>query len=506
MDMFHNLMLGFGVVFTPVNLFYCFIGCLVGTMVGVLPGIGPLAALSLLLPVTFKIPATASIIMLSGIFYGAMYGGSTTSVLINIPGEAASCVTCLDGHQMAKQGRAGPALGIAAMGSFIAGTLSTIGLNFFSPILVVVALEFGPTEFFSIMTLGFVLSVFMVGGSMVKAFLMIGLGLFTSTVGMDIINGTERFAFGSVNLASGFDLVAVIMGMFGVSEVILNMEEVFKREVFAKIKGIFPSVRDWMVSAFPILRGSVAGFFIGILPGAGPVTASFLSYAIERRFSRHPEMFGKGAIEGVAGPEAANNAAVAGSMIPLLSLGLPCNGVLALMMGALIIHGVQPGPALMSQHPDIFWGVIASLYIGNVMLLILNLPLIGIWVQFLRIPYWALFPIILLLCVIGTYSANLNIFDVWVMIAFGALGYLLRKQDYELSPFILALVLGPLFEQSFRQALIMSHQNPITFLTRPISGSLLLLSLILLILFFRTAWKNRKKALVCEYNEQKEPL
>ena len=498
MDMFYNLMLGFEVVLTPVNLFYCFIGCLVGTMVGVLPGIGPLAALSILLPVTFKIPATASIIMLSGIFYGAMYGGSTTSILVNIPGEAASCVTCLDGHQMAKAGRAGPALGIAAMSSFIAGTLSTIGLNFFSPILVVVALKFGPPEFFSIMTLGFVVSVFMVGGSMLKAFLMIGLGLFTSTVGMDIITGTERFTCGSVNLACGFDLVAVIMGVFGVSEVMLNMEEVFKREIFAKIKGVFPALKDWVVSAIPILRGSVVGFFIGILPGAGPVTASFLSYAIERKSSRHPETFGKGAIEGVAGPEAANNAAVAGSMIPLLSLGLPCNGVLALMMGALIIHGVQPGPALMAQHPDIFWGVIASLYIGNVMLLILNLPLIGIWVQFLRIPYWALFPIILLLCVIGTYSANLNIFDVWVMIGFGALGYLLRKQNYELSPFILALVLGPLFEQSLRQALIMSHQNPIIFLTRPISGSLLLACLILLTLFFRSAWKNRKKTPICE--------
>jgi len=494
MDIFHNLLLGFGVILTPVNLFYCFIGCLVGTMVGVLPGIGPLAALSLLLPVTFKIPATASIIMLSGIFYGAMYGGSTTSVLVNIPGEAASVVTCFDGHQMAKQGRAGAALGIAAMGSFIAGTLSTIGLNFFSPILVVVALKFGPTEFFSIMTLGFVVSVFMVGGSMLKAFLMIALGLFVSTVGMDIINGAERFTFGSANLAGGFDLVAVIMGMFGVSEVILNMEEVFKREIFAKIKGIFPTVRDWIASAIPILRGSVLGFFIGVLPGAGPVTASFLSYAIERRSSRHPEKFGTGAIEGVAGPEAANNAAVAGSMIPLLSLGLPCNGVLALMMGALIIHGVQPGPTLMAQHPDIFWGVIASLYIGNVMLLILNLPLISIWVQFLRIPYWALFPIILLLCVVGTYSANLNIFDVWVMIGFGVLGYLLRKRNYELGPFILALVLGPLLEQSLRQALIMSHQNPMVFLARPISGSLLGISFLLLVFFFISVWRKGEKA------------
>lgn len=493
MDILHNLLYGFGVVLTPINLFYCFIGCLVGTLVGVLPGIGPLAALSILLPVTFKIPATSSIIMLSGIFYGAMYGGSTTSILVNIPGEAASVVTCLDGHQMAKEGRAGAALGIAAMGSFIAGTFSTIGLNFFSPILVKVALKFGPPEFFSIMTLAFVVSIFMLGGSMLKGVLMIALGLFASTVGMDVITGMERFTFGITNLSGGFDLVAVIMGMFGVSEVILNMEELFKREVFGKIKGIFPTWRDWRASTVPILRESVVGFFIGILPGAGPVTASFLSYAIERRSSRHPERFGKGAVEGVAGPEAANNAAVAGSMIPLLSLGLPCNGVLALMMGALIIHGVQPGPTLMAQHPDIFWGVIASLYLGNLMLLILNLPLISVWVQFLRIPYWALFPLILMLCVIGTYSTNLNIFDVWMMIVFGVLGYLLRKRNYELGPFILALVLGPLFEQSLRQALVMSHQNPIVFLTRPISAAMIGLSFLLVVFLVVSAMKRRNE-------------
>ncbi len=498
MDILHNLQLGFGVCLTPINLFYCFMGCLVGTLVGVLPGIGPLAALSMLLPVTFKIPATSSIIMLSGIFYGAMYGGSTTSILVNIPGEAASVVTCIDGHQMAKQGRAGAALGIAAMGSFIAGTISNIGLNFFSPLLVVAALKFGPPEFFSVMTLAFLVSIFMVGGSMLKGFLMIGLGLFVSTVGMDIVNGMERFTFGSTNFAGGFDLVAVVMGMFGVSEVILNMEEVFKREIFGKIKGIFPTVNDWMVSAFPILRGSIVGFFIGIFPGAGNVSSSFISYAIERRLSRYPEKFGTGAIEGVAGPESANNAAVAGAMIPLLSLGLPCNPVTALMMGALIVHGVQPGPTLMTQHPDVFWGVIASFYLGNVMLLILNLPLIGMWVQLLRIPYWALFPNILLLCFIGTYSSNLNIFDVWIMIVFGVLGYLLRKRKYELGPFILSFVLGPLFEQSFRQALVMSNQNPMIFLARPISASMLAISFVLLVLFFISVWRKGKKAQLFE--------
>jgi putative tricarboxylic transport membrane protein len=496
--MFENLVMGFGVVLTPENLLYCFLGCLVGTLVGVLPGIGPMAALSLLLPVTFKIPPAASIIMLSGIFYGSMYGGSTTSILVNIPGEAASVVTCLDGHQMAKRGRAGAALGIAAMGSFIAGTISTIGLNFFSPILVAVALKFGPPEYFGVMTLGFVVTMFMVGGSMLKALLMVAFGLFVSTVGIDIVNGMERFTFGFTNMTNGFDMVAIIMGMFGISEVFMNMEQVFERQIFSNIKGIFPTIQDWIASAVPIIRGTIVGFVIGILPGGGPVTAAFISYAVEKGASKHPEKFGTGVIEGVAGPEAANNAAVAGSMIPMLSLGLPCNAVTALMMGALIIHGVQPGPMLMIQHPDIFWGVIASLYIGNIMLLVLNLPLIGIWVQFLRIPYWALFPIILLLCIIGTYSTNTNIFDVWVMIGFGLLGYLLRKRNYELAPFILAVILGPLFEQSLRQSLIMSHQNPMIFLTRPITAGLLGISFILLVLFFVSVWRKGEKAQLFE--------
>jgi len=337
-----------------------------------------------------------------------------------------------------------------------------------------------------------------VGGSMLKALLMVAFGLFISTVGIDIVNGLERFTFGFTNMTNGFDMVAIIMGMFGISEVFMNMEQVFEREIFAKIKGIFPTMQDWIVSAVPIIRGTIVGFVIGILPGGGPVTAAFISYAVEKGASKHPEKFGTGVIEGVAGPEAANNAAVAGSMIPMLSLGLPCNAVTALMMGALIIHGVQPGPMLMIQHPDIFWGVIASLYIGNIMLLVLNLPLVGIWVQFLRIPYWALFPIILLLCIIGTYSTNTNIFDVWVMIGFGLLGYLLRKQNYELAPFILAIILGPLFEQSLRQSLIMSHQNPMIFLTRPITASLLGISLILLVLFFISVWRKGEKAQLFE--------
>jgi putative tricarboxylic transport membrane protein len=491
----HHMQLGFGVSLTPINLLYCFVGCFVGTLVGVLPGIGPLAALSMLLPVTFKIPSVSSIIMLTGIFYGAMYGGSTTSILVNIPGEAASVITCMDGYQMAKQGRAGPALGIAAIGSFIAGTLSTVGLNLFSPMLVAMALEIGPPEYFSVMTVSLVVCMYMVGGSMIKALVMIALGIFVSSIGMDVVNGIQRFTFGSINLAQGFDLVPVLMGTFGVSEILITMEEVFVRDFISskKIKNLFPTARDWIDSIVPILRGSVLGFGIGIVPGGTPTSASFLSYGIEKRLSRHPERFGHGAIEGVAGPESANNSAVAASMVPLLSLGIPGNPVTALLIGALIIHGVQPGPMLMTQHPDIFWGVIASMYIGNVMLLILNLPLVGIWVQFLKVPYKILFPIIFLLCVIGSYSANLNMFDVWVMIGFGILGFLLRKRHYELGPFALALVLGPIMEQSLRQSLIMADMSPIIFVTRPISACLLALTLLLLAFFLWSEWKKRKK-------------
>ncbi|MBI2216743.1 MAG: tripartite tricarboxylate transporter permease [Candidatus Rokubacteria bacterium] len=477
MDVLGQLAAGFGVILTPANLYYCFLGSLVGTLVGVLPGIGPLAALSLLLPFTFTLPPVASLVMLAAIFYGAMYGGSTTSILVNIPGEAASVVTCLDGHEMAKQGRAGAALGIAAIGSFIAGTLSNIGLTLFSPVLVAVALRFGPPEYFAIMILGFVMTLYMVAGSALKAMVMLALGVFLSTVGMDIVNGAERFTFGSVNLAGGFDLVPVVMGLFGVSEILLNVEQFARGEVFSRrIRRLLPTFRDWLDSWAPILRGSFLGFGLGVLPGGGPVTASFLSYAVERRLSRRPERFGHGAIEGVAGPESANNAAVAGSMIPLLSLGLPSNAVTALLLGALIIQGVQPGPMLMVQRPEIFWGVIASLYVGNVMLLILNLPLIGLWVQLLRVPYRILFPCVLLLTVIGTYSVNHNVFDVWVMIGFGLAGYVVRKLGYELAPLVLAMVLGPLLEQALRQSLIMSSGNPAIFMTRPIAATIVLLA------------------------------
>lgn len=491
MDVLHNIHLGFSIVFDPINFAYCFLGCFVGTLIGVLPGVGPLAALSLLLPLTFKIPSVSSIIMLSGIFYGAMYGGSTTSILVNIPGEAASVVTCLDGHQMARKGRAGPALGIAAIGSFVAGTISTAGLNLLSPYLVLVAIRFGPPEYFSVMLLGLVAALLMVGGSLLKAVLMIALGLFIGCVGMDPVKGVERFTFGWIDLAGGFDLIPVIVGMFGVSEILTNMEGEFTRSIFArKVKNILPNLDDLRKSSLPVLRGSILGFLVGLLPGGGTVMASFLSYSMERKLSRQPGKFGNGAIEGVAGPESANNSAVAAGMIPLLALGLPCNPVMALLMGALIIHGVQPGPMLMSQHPDVFWGVIASMYLGNFMLLILNLPLINVWVRLLRVPYWALFPLIFLLCVIGSYSANQNMFDVWVMIAFGVIGFLLRKRRYELGPFVLAVVLGPMIESSLRQSLIMSKGNPSIFISHPISFIFLI---ICFVVFAPLAWGELKR-------------
>ncbi|HVY42827.1 MAG TPA: tripartite tricarboxylate transporter permease [Hyphomicrobiaceae bacterium] len=482
MDILYGLVQGFTVILEPANLFYCFLGCLIGTLIGVLPGVGPLAALSVLLPVTFVLPPVGAVAMLAGIFYGAMYGGSTTSILVNIPGEAASVVTCLDGHEMARQGRAGAALGMAAIGSFIAGTLSVVGLTLFSPLLTSVALKFGPPENFAVISVGFVATVFMVQGSPAKGLIVMALGVFFACVGIDQVNGKERFTFGYVNLTNGFDLVPVVIGLFGVSEILMNMEETAKQRVITeKIKGLLPTAQDWVQSWKPILRGSFLGFGLGVLPGGNPVTASFVSYALERRIAKDPQRFGKGAIEGVAGPESANNSAVAGGMIPLLSLGLPSNAVTALLLGALIIQNITPGPLLAAQHPDVFWGVIASMYLGNVMLLILNLPLIGLWVQLLRVPYRILFPLILLLSVVGSYAANKNVFDLWVMLGFGVGGYLLRKMDYELAPFAFAMVLAPQLEQALRQSLIMSHNNPMIFLERPIAAVLLLVAMALLV-------------------------
>ena len=486
MDAFAGLQVGFSVILTPTNLYYCFLGSLIGTLVGVLPGLGPLGALALLLPVTFTLPPVAGMAMLASIFYGAMYGGSTTSVLVNIPGEAASVVTCLDGHQMARQGRAGAALGIAAMGSFIAGTLSLVVLTFFAPALSAVAIKFGPPENFGLMVLGLVCTLFMITGSTLKGVLMIALGFLAAAIGIDVVNGKERFTFGSVNLMAGVELLAVVIGLFGVTEILLNVESMLRNSVITdRVRGLWPTAADWRASWKPILRGSGLGFLLGIVPGGGPVTAAFMSYALERRVARDPRRFGKGAIEGVAGPESANNAAVAGSMIPLLSLGIPSNPVTAILLGALIIQGIQPGPLFISQQPDLFWGVVAAMYVGNVFLLLLNLPLIGLWVQLLRIPYRVLFPIVVLLAVVGTYSANKNVFDLWVMLGFGIAGYVLRKLEYELAPFVLAFVLAPLLEQSLRQSLVMSSEGAIIFVTRPVAALLLVASAVLVALMFR---------------------
>jgi putative tricarboxylic transport membrane protein len=486
MDLVGGLLTGFGVILTPQNLYLCLVGSLVGTLVGVLPGLGPLAALALLLPVTFTLPPVGGMVMLCSIFYGAMYGGSTTSVLLNIPGEAASVVTCLDGHQLARQGRAGAALGIAAIGSFIAGTIGVVVMTFCAPLIAAIAIRFGPPENFGLMVLGLVCTLFMISGSALKGVLLMALAFVVAAVGIDVVNGRERFTFGSINLSGGIDLLAVVIGLFGLTEVFFNVEKRVRTTVLAdRIQGLWPSLADWRASWRPMLRGSGLGFLLGLVPGGGPVTASFMSYALERRISKHPERFGHGAIEGVAGPESANNAAVAGSIIPVLSLGIPGNPVTALLLGALIIHGIQPGPLFMTQRPDLFWGIVASMYVGNVFLLVLNLPLVGAWAQLLRIPYAVLLPVVLLLCVVGAYSANKNVFDLWVMLAFGVGGYLLRKLEYDLAPFVIAFVLAPLLEQSLRQSLVMSPDGFMILFQRPVAALLLGASVVLVALMLR---------------------
>jgi len=501
MEILANVMLGFQVALQPANLFFCFMGVLIGTLVGVLPGLGPVAAMSLLLPTTFHLSPVSAIIMLSGIYYGAMYGGSTTSILVNIPGEAASVITCLDGYQMARKGRAGAALGIAAFGSFIAGTLSIVGLMLLAPLLAEVALKFGPPEYFSLMLLGLVIVTFLAGSSMPKALLMAAFGLFLGLIGMDIMTATPRFTFGMYFLMDGVGLVPVVMGLFGVSEVLLNVESKLERQIFVtKIKGLLPNRKDWRDSAWPIIRGSVIGFFLGILPGGGAVISSFVSYGVEKKLSRHPEKFGSGVIEGVAGPESANNAAAGGAFIPLLTLGIPANAVMAMLLGALTIYGMQPGPMLIKQHPDLFWGVVTSMYIGNIMLLVLNLPLIGIWVKILKIPYEVLFPLILLFCLIGVFSLNNNVGEIGLMLFFGGVGYFLKKFNYEAAPLVLAMVLGPMMENALRQSLIMANGSAAIFFTRPISLGVALLVLALLILPM-LPWVKKKREVIAEIIE-----
>ena len=481
MDILVQLMHGFSVAITPMNLLFCFIGVLIGTLVGVLPGIGPAAALSLLLPVTFHVPSVSAVILLAGIMYGAQYGGSTTSILVNIPGEAASVVTCFDGYQMARNGRAGAALGISAFGSFIAGTASLFLLVYMAPKLAQFALRFGPPEYFSLMVMGLSILVYLAKGSLVNALIMVCFGLMIATVGQDPVSGMSRFNFGMITLLDGFGLVQIVIGLFGVSEVLLNVERTFKPTILkTKIKGLLPNSEDWKRSIGPIGRGTVIGFFMGVVPGMSVAIPTFISYTMEKKLSKESEKFGTGMIEGVAGPESANNAAASGCMVPMLSLGIPTGAASAILLGALMIHGLRPGPLLITEAPDVFWGLIASLYLGNVMLLVLNLPLIPLWVKILKIPYHYLFPLILLFCMVGAYAENGNPADIIIMIVFGIVGYVMKKLDYEAAPLVLALVLGPIMEKALRRSLILADGDPTVFFTRPISAFFLILGLLII--------------------------
>ncbi|NWF54201.1 MAG: tripartite tricarboxylate transporter permease [Syntrophaceae bacterium] len=499
MDFFANFIAGFTVALQPLNITFCFLGVFTGTLIGVLPGIGPVGTMAILLPVTYGIPPTTAIIMLAGIYYGAQYGGSTTSILVNIPGEAASVITCLDGYQMARKGRAGPALGIAAFGSFIAGTLGVIGLQLLAPPLVSVALKFGPPEYFSLMLLGFVILTYLAQKSMVKALLTAGVGVVLGTIGLDTMTGMPRFTFNIPELLDGVGLAPLAMGLFGISEILLNVEKKMKQELLTtRVKGLLPNLEDWRRSIWAILRGTGSGFFLGILPGGGAVLGSFVSYALEKRVSKNPEEFGKGAIEGVAAPEAANNAASQGAFIPLLTLGIPANVVMAILLGALMIHNITPGPMLVKEHPQLFWGVISSMYLGNVMLIILNLPLIGLWVQLLRIPYSLLFPLILFICLIGAYVINNSTVDVLMMFVFGVVGYFMRKFEYEPAPMVLAYVLTPLLENALRQSLILSDGSFGIFMRRPISAGCLIIAAFLLLSSLLPMLRKKRETLVAE--------
>lgn len=483
MDLINNLMLGFGVALTPMNIGLCLIGALVGTLVGVLPGVGPLATIAMLLPITFGLPPVGALIMLAGIYYGAQYGGSTTSILVNIPGEASSVVTTLDGHEMAKQGRAGPALAIAAIGSFFAGCVSTIIVAALGVPLTGLALKFGPAEYFSLMVLGLVFAVVLAKGSVPKAITMILFGLLLSMVGSDLETGASRMAFNVPELADGIGFVTVAMGVFGIAEIVRNLEQVANRDIVkAKITGLMPTLKDLKDSSGAILRGTALGSILGILPGGGAVIAAFAAYTFEKKISKNPHTFGRGNIAGVAAPESANNAAAQTSFIPLLTLGIPPNAVMALMVGAMTIHGIVPGPQVMTKQPELFWGMIASMWLGNLMLLVINLPLVGLWVRLLRVPYRMLYPAILIFCCIGVYSINSAPADVMMTAVFGLVGYWLVKHDFEPAPMLLGFVLGPLMEENLRRAMLIQRGDATVFFTRPISGTLLVLALILLII------------------------
>ena len=511
-SMINNLSIGFGAVFAlepatifgitfsiPMNIVYAFFGCFIGTMIGVLPGLGPVPTIALLLPTTYVLPPLGGLIMLSGIYYGAQYGGSTTAILVNLPGETSSVATCLDGHQMARRGRAGVALTTAAVGSFFAGCVGTLLLAAFAVPLAGLAYKFGPWEYFSLMVLGLVGAIALANGSLVKALCMILVGLILGVVGTDVNTGVSRYTFGSGHLSDGIDFVAIALGVFGFAEIISNLEKTQSQSVFSsKVSTLFPTRDDIKRMIAPILRGTALGSVVGILPGAGASLAAFSSYALERKLSKNPDEFGKGAIEGVAGPESANNACAQTSFIPLLALGIPPTAVMALLVGAMMVHNITPGPQVMSSNPTLFWGLVVSMWVGNLMLVILNLPLVGIWVKFLSIPYRFLFPSILVFSCIGVYSINNSAFDLILTAVFGAVGYLFRKLDVQPAPLLLGFVLGPMMEEHFRRALLLSEGQYSAFVTRPISAGLLITAAIFVIVVALPALRKKREVVFQE--------
>ncbi len=485
MDLINNLTLGFQTALSFQNLAYAFFGCLLGTLIGVLPGLGPVATIAMLLPSIYALDATPALIMLAGIYYGSQYGGSTTAILINIPGESASVVTAIDGYQMARQGRAGPALATAALGSFFAGTVGTMIIAAFAPPLTEVAFKFGPAEYFSLMVLGLIGAVVLASGSLIKAIAMIILGLLLGQINTDVISGVPRFSFDVPELTDGINFVAIAMGVFGFGEILANLSRPSEhREVFTKdVKGLWPSKEDFKEAAPAVLRGTALGSILGILPGGGALLSSFAAYTLEKKIARNPRVpFGKGAIQGVAGPESANNAGSQTSFIPMLTLGIPPNAVMALMVGAMTIKGIQPGPQVMTSNPDLFWGLIASMWVGNLMLVVLNLPLIGMWIKLLTVPYRFLFPAIMTFCCIGLYTLNNNNFDVFMAAGFGIVGYAFWKLGCEPAPLLLGFILGPMMEENLRRALLLSRGDWSTFMTRPLSASLLIAAALMVVI------------------------
>jgi putative tricarboxylic transport membrane protein len=496
MGLFHNLILGFDVALSLQNLWFCFIGCFLGTLIGVLPGIGPLATIAMLLPITFNVAPVSALIMLAGIYYGAQYGGSTTAILVNLPGETSAVVTCIDGYQMARQGRAGPALGIAALGSFFAGTVCTLLIALAGPPLAEIALKFGAPEYFSLMLMGLVTAAVLAHGDMIKSLAMVALGLLIGVVGTDVNSGMARFSFGIPELTDGIGFVVLAVGVFAMSEIISNLGEKEERQVFTKkVKHLWPTWDDIKTSSGAIVRGTALGAFFGVLPGTGPSIASFSSYMVEKKLAKDPSRFGKGAIEGVAGPESANNADAQCKFIPTLTLGIPASATMALMLGALTIQGIAPGPQVMTQKPDLFWGLIASMWLGNLMLVVLNLPLIGLWVSLLKVPYRLLFPCIMAFSCIGIYSVNNSAFDIYMTAFFGVIGFIWVKLECPPAPFLLGFVLGPLMEENLRRALLISRGDPSVFVTRPISLGFVIATILILVIMLAPAVRARREVI-----------